>query len=80
MKSISYFEFNTIYQGMNIIDARTGKKLLKAAVFNAFRHKEYVLFTLEQNSEFIIEEKTSLELREWDRAIQNTSGSPDDHE
>ncbi len=73
MKHLNYFEFNLMYQGMNIIHAATGKVLIKAAVFNAFRSKEYILHTLEQNSNFIIREKSALELREWDRAIMAAS-------
>lgn len=75
MKSISYFEFNLIYQGMNIIHAATGRKMIKAAVFNACRGKEYILHTLEQNPEFIIQEKTAKELHDWEKAIMSSRRS-----
>lgn len=75
MKSISYYEFNQMYQGMNIIHATTGRKMIKAAVFNACRGKEYILHTLDQNPEFIIQEKTAKELYDWEKAIMNSRGN-----
>ncbi|HEY0029155.1 MAG TPA: hypothetical protein VGC65_00240 [Bacteroidia bacterium] len=71
---LSYFEFNEMYQGKNIIHAASGRRLIKAAIYNAFRSREYLLYLLAENPEFVVQEKTEQELNEWDKAILSTKG------
>lgn len=73
MTTLSYFEFNRHYQGMNIFSAKTNKKLIKASVYYAF-HGEQSLLELDKNPDYIIRERTEKENDDWERSILNSSG------
>lgn len=73
MTTLSFFDFTKQYQGLTICCAQTGRKLIKAGIYNAFNGNQSVLLTLDKNPEYIIRERTAEENDEWNSAIENAA-------